>query len=418
MGLEISRIEKEFIIQALWDKKIPVEIHGRKNTVSSLVKGFDDDTVELESTDEPYQDLSSGDRVRVYFSYFGNVMTFETRVIRAAEKLIVSFPKRILKNLTRKYERVPTPEDVELSFMIKETKVELTFPKTEEYDPVLPPQPDVSFNLDSLVSLVDGFKREAGERADENNMLMFRDKRPEGFEEEIISRLGKILFIPSTSEAFPNTDLDTDGKIITRYMLYTSDEDVPEGSEEVSRQHIDDYLLRKKQRGVVSELYCPVLYHQYAVGYIYLAKKIGSGVLSKYDLDYVHQFSKVLAYTLKNEGYFKGEKPTENEYKAEIIDISASGLMFMHASAGLRSLIVLYTDLKIQLRLGQRSMSIYSRVMRKIQDGNKTFYGLQFLEMQPEDFRYLFQYVYGRDFSVEDERLWEGGSEPPELNLD
>jgi len=418
MGFEISRIEKEFIIQALWDKKIPLEVHGKKHKIPGVVLTFDDETVEIEPTDGGFDMFLNGDIVRVYFSYFGNVMTFESRVIRPGEILILSFPKRILKNLTRKYERVPTPDNVELSFTVKETKVELRFPKTEEYDPVIPPQVEENFNSSSIADLVNDFKKNAPEFSDENNIVMFREKAPEGFEEEVITRTGKCLFIPSTAEPFPMTDLDTNGRIITRYMLYAEAEDIPEGSGEVSRDKIDDHLLKKKQLGIVSEIYSPVLYHEYAVGYIRIAKRIGSGVLQNRDLDYVHQFSKILAYTLKINGYFKGEKPTENEYKAEILDISASGLLFMHTSPSLRSLIVLYTDLKIQLLVGERRMNIYSRIMRKFQVGNKTFYGLQFLEMEPEDFRYLFQFVYGRDFSVEDEQLWEGGAEPPELDLD
>lgn len=418
MGFEISRIEKEFIIQALWDKKIPVEVHGLKLTIPGLVKNFDDDTVEIASTEGNFDTFENGDLVRVYFSYFGNVMTFEAAVIRPADVLILSFPKRILKNLTRKYERVPAPQNIELSFLLKETKVELRFPKTEEYDPVIPPQVDQDFNTSSIQDLVNQFKKRAAGFSDENNIVMFREKEPKGFEEEIIARTGKCLFIPSTSDSFPMNDQDTDNKIITRYMLYSDPEDIPEGSGEISRENIEDYLLKKKQLGIVSELYCPILYHEYAVGYIYLAKKIGSGMLGSGEVEQVYQFAKILAYTLKINGYFKGEKPTENEYKAEILDISASGLMFMHTSASLRSLVVLYTDLNIQLRLGDRPMTIYSRIMRKFTDGSKTFYGLQFLEIEPEDFRYLFQFVYGRDFSVEDEKLWEGGAEPPELNLD
>lgn len=418
MGLEISRIEKEFIIQALWNKKIPVEVHGRKLKITGIVKTYDEETVELEPNEGSFDVFKDGDALRLYFSYFGNVMTFETRVIRAGDVLVISFPKRILKNLTRKYERVPAPENVELSFLIKETKVELKFPKSEEYDPVIPPQVDEGFNSSSIIDLVNDFRKKAAGFSDENNIVMFREKEPDSFEEEIIARTGKCLFIPSTAEAFPMSDLDTNGKIITRYMLYPDPEDVPEGSKEVSRENIDDYLLKKKQLGIVSEICCPVLYHEYAVGYIRLVKKVGSGVLDKGDVETVHQFSKILAYTLKVNGYFKGEKPTENVYTAEILDLSASGLLFMHTSPSLRSLVVLYTDLKIQLRLGERRMEIYARIMRKYQDGNKTFYGLQFLEIEPEDFRYLFQFVYGRDFTVEDDELWEGGAEPPELNLE
>jgi hypothetical protein len=40
-----------------------------------------------------------------------------------------------------------------------------------------------------------------------------------------------------------------------------------------------------------------------------------------------------------------------------------------------------------------------------------------FMRMQPEDFRFLFEHLYGKRFSEEYEGKWEGGAPPPPLDL-
>jgi hypothetical protein len=55
--------------------------------------------------------------------------------------------------------------------------------------------------------------------------------------------------------------------------------------------------------------------------------------------------------------------------------------------------------------------------MRKYKIKDIYFYGIQFLEVAPEDFRFLFEHVYGRPFADADDRFWEGGADPPELNF-
>lgn len=107
----------------------------------------------------------------------------------------------------------------------------------------------------------------------------------------------------------------------------------------------------------------------------------------------------------------------ESIFEPEIIDISASGLLFTHSEKKLSELLGLYGDIQLILKVGHRKLQILSRVMRKYEYYGQYFYGIQFLEIEPEDFRFLFEYVYGRPFTEEDDRLWEGGAKPPELNF-
>ncbi|MCK5201731.1 MAG: PilZ domain-containing protein, partial [Spirochaetales bacterium] len=186
----------------------------------------------------------------------------------------------------------------------------------------------------------------------------------------------------------------------------------------MSLRQIEVLLKKKRESGIFAELYTPVIYHEYAIGYIRLANNsTRKQAFTNKTLNFAREFARILAFSLEKQGYFSGAELKESKYLPEIIDISASGLLFTHPEKKLSEIMGLYGDLKLILKIGSRKMEMFSRVMRKYKANDIFFYGIQFLEIVPEDFRFLFDYVYGRPFSDDDDRLWEGGAEPPELNF-
>ncbi|MFW6344581.1 MAG: PilZ domain-containing protein, partial [Sediminispirochaetaceae bacterium] len=178
------------------------------------------------------------------------------------------------------------------------------------------------------------------------------------------------------------------------------------------------YVKQKVEKGVFSEIYCPVVYQNYVVGYVYLANRSGeSAPFSLKTLDFAVEFSYILAFTLKKHGYFSSEKKAVKEFYPEIVNVSGSGVLFAYPSGELTAAIGVYTDLELYFHINKRKIKIGSRVMRKYEAGGHVFFGVQFLEMEPEDFRFLFDYVYGRPYTDSDDRLWEGGAAPPQLDL-
>jgi len=115
--------------------------------------------------------------------------------------------------------------------------------------------------------------------------------------------------------------------------------------------------------------------------------------------------------------YFKEPPVSVNNYDARILDLSASGLLFAHSSKVLSKNLVLYSDLDLSLKLPEHAIKIGSRVMRKYQQGDFTCFGVQFMQIEPEDFKHLFLFIYGREYTEDDEFRWEGGAEPPELDI-
>jgi hypothetical protein len=54
--------------------------------------------------------------------------------------------------------------------------------------------------------------------------------------------------------------------------------------------------------------------------------------------------------------------------------------------------------MEIELTIQQRRMRIQARVMRKMSDEDLVYVALRFLDLKPEDFRFLYETLYGRPF--------------------
>jgi len=59
-------------------------------------------------------------------------------------------------------------------------------------------------------------------------------------------------------------------------------------------------------------------------------------------------------------------------------------------------------------------MEIESMVIRKYKDKNTYYFALKFIKMTPEDFRFLFEHIYGKPYSEKSKPIWE--SEYIEIN--
>ena len=423
MGTLIRRIEKEFVLGAVSDKEMELEITANKIKATCKITKIGDEYLMLQVNGDTIEKERQsvflvGEKLGAYFSYFGHVMTF-TATIREVDVdvLRIDFPEALYKNLSRKYTRVSAPINSMVSFSLQDTQIDLSFPKSEEYDPVDVPDLAKTHDAKNMELLVETFREKVKRWASVNTLTMFRDRSPRGFEESIIARTGKILFIPDTSGSFPGDNSEFGERIITRELLLSDSVMLP-GNAGDSHDRIASFLSKKYERGVHAEIFCPILYRQYTAGYIYIAQD--QDKVERFDqnlLDFIYQFSKIIAYSLKINGYFDDVLPEENDYEGAIVDISASGILFNNESEKLRTKLALFTDLDLVLKFGDRTLRVVGRIMRKAQLDGTTLYGVQFMQVKPEDFRFLFEYVYGRVVSSEDEAMWEGGSEPPELDL-
>ncbi len=417
MGTKLGRLEMEFIIKSLSEKKIPLSIHSKKLKIDGLISDYSNEIITLEAIDSSWDGIDKEMEINIFLSYFKHVMTFKTIVLGTSERVLkIKHPEEIYKNLKRQYERVRPHNEIKISFKLESKNVELDFPMTgaEIEGAVNPPK---EFDISSIGDLMEDFRGKTGKVATDSKIVMFRQRKPDTYAEEIVVRTGKVLFIPdSLSDFIENDDSGLPGRVITKQLL------IEEGRErgiepDLIEEKISFIMAEAAQKGIVSELYCPVLYHKYVIGYIHVYSTDKEKKITKDILDFITEFSKVLTYSLKMNGYFDNKGSKIQNYNARIIDISTSGVLFAHNSRELKTSLFIYTDIDIEFTIGHRKIIAGSQVMRKFNDKDMSYYGLQFMNVKPEDFRFLFDYIYGRKYTVLDGQLWEGGSLPPELKL-
>ncbi len=417
MGEKVGRIEKQYVLGVLCEQNMPMDVHGQEHQVKGTAVESEEDVLSIRCETDEGKLFKRKEQVRVYFSYFGHTMMFETKVVQPGRTLQVAVPPGLVKNLERKFERIPSPEGLSMSFEYKDVTVELSFPRSREYREVDEPLISEYFDTDEIQSLIEQFREKAQGMSEHNNIVMFRNREPNGFEEQLIADTGKSLFIPQLDRGLPRHGQIVQHPVITQDMF--PDPTQQEGSfMGMNRQQVLAYFKEKSSSGTFCELYSPIIYLQYVVGYVYLSNSHKRKRPFTLDtLDFALEFSYVLAYALKENGYFQSDKQEKKHFNAEIINISASGILFSYPSGELTRAIGLLTDLDLLLNIEKRAIHVSGRVMRRYEIDGMTYYGLQFMEIQPEDFRFLFDHVYGRPFTEKDDQLWEGGAKPPKVEL-
>ncbi len=396
MANELNRIEKEFILKTVVENKSPLEIHVDTQRASCTISSFANNKLECE-LQSPLRIPGPSEGV-FYFRFRGNPMTFKTKITAKKGSMIHALgPKEILRDLTRGYERIISPKGVRVTFLVDGKQVELNYPRGEVSERIESAAVEPTFDAARISELLRSFRERAREFSSENKIVMFRERRPQLFEERVIGNSGKILILP-----FVSPDTLKISRVIRERILTQPDVVRVEttAGEEVftALQSISAVGDRQKQRGIAAELYCPVLFHQYVVGYLYLlrSKELTPGFEPK-AIEFVFQFSRVLAYSLTVNGYFKAEPVKEEFGSAELIDISGSGLLFGYPLNGPN--LGLYTDLDLTIYLGEKSLPAKGRIMRRYKDADRIYLGIRFLDMSLENMETLFQELYGEQYT-------------------
>ncbi|HEC62062.1 MAG TPA: PilZ domain-containing protein [bacterium] len=419
MGIKVGRIVKEFVFKSLVDQEIDIQIHGNKKELTCHIRDVDESKLDLEVAFGDLSLFAVEETIRIFFFFQNNYHTFETEILAITETgLKIRHPEGVYKNPQRKYERIRLEDQVAIYFTLKGRKVELNFPKAtkvstlSEFEP-----PGDTLERANIKRLHTEFRNKMSEAVSESRITMFRNKFPERYEEKAITAMGKILWIPSTEEDFPIEDPFQDDRVITKRDLSRYEESFKRPAHVISSK-LGNILFEKQKRNIFSEAWCPVIYDAYIVGYIYLCNLADKREKISTDLlDYIFQFSKVLTYALEAEGYFSTEGDQERCFEGTIIDMSASGLLFAHPNHKISEELLIQTDLDVAVQLPERKMVIGSRVRRKFSDDRYTYFGLQFLQIDPADLNYLFTNLYGKPFTSDEEMQWEGGAPPPDLEL-
>jgi len=403
MASPVGRIEKEFLLKIIFDEQLPVMfIKDRIEYALTLEQPVGEEMVFRSS--KPIEKLKPRFKVHLLFDYRGQIIDFNTEVTSQSEGLFYcKTPETLYKNLDRDYLRVDAPSDLKIRFSFHGARYNLSFPKIAEYENMA--MDEVVRNLDprNLPGLIKQITSSFNKFADGYKIINFKDKKPETTEERIVSETGKALFIPSTSGYLPKTDPYPKKRIITEDLFKRYLETTGEGTTFLNDKCMR-FLKNKYENDIYSDAWVPIIFQEYVIGYIHVW--ISNKSRPPFDfnvLDIVYQFSKVLAFSLKENGYFEHGRVDSESFEGRALDISASGLLFAcPLGSTLLTTLLVDTDLVVILEASNRILEITARIVRRFKDRTAGYFGCRFIDMAPEDMRFLFEHLYGKHIDDSD----------------
>jgi len=410
MTNSITFIEKEFLLSQLMRSKGAVSLFGPGKSARCVITSFDKDVVVLETTDAGPNPFASWEEVTASLGYQGQRLAFSSKVIRVdGRRLHLALPERLLKAPQRKAVRVAPPKGLALEFYLQNDHVHMAVPESTEYLELELPEPKEGFDLSSLNGLLASFQAKATAKYSQAGVIMFGPKRaPSTLEEKIIARLGRVLLVASTKSNLPPTDPYPEGRIVTQAMAdaYEGPSIFLEGST------LEKNRAEKALAGVVSEVYCPMLYYQYVIGYVYIMNDESKKVCLDFRaVDFAWEFARALAWKLKEQGYFKGDgKGKPEPHRPHVLDFSASGCLFVLPKSSYPVKLKQAAVLDLGIRAPSLDLLCKGRVVRRFEDRENEYYGVSFLGLDEGGMAALRELLYAdRSSSMpSDETVYSG----------
>ena len=408
MATPIKRIEKDFLLKVLYDEKIPImHLKNRTEYVLTLEKPAKDQL--FLKPDRSVEGLRARKKMELLFDYRGQVIIFSAEVIGIKDDLIITnVPEFLYKNLDRSFSRVQSPSDLEVHFTFLGDRYSLSYPRVNSYESEdvgnflqnADPK-DLSGLIDQMAAWIKGY-------ANGYKLVIFKDVKPATTEERVLAETGKSFFLPSTVGNLPIEDPYPKKRLITdeefRRYLESTGIDIPFVNDAYTR-----FIKSKFDSGIFSDLWVPVLFQEYVIGYVHVWISNKNKVPFDYGvIDTLYQFAKVLSTSLRMNGYFEGGKLKSELYEGKVIDISASGLLFMYPHSSLSSSLLPDTELSIKLITPRRTVNSQAVIVRRYKDGTQGYFGVRYVDMAPEDLRFLFEFIYGKPFTDSDAAFLAG----------
>ena len=403
MATPIKRIEKDYLIKILYDEQIPIVYIKPKTQYTLIVEKPTNKGQMFFKAERPIEGFRSKKKLDLMFDFRGQIITFSVEVSDYKDgHIIAKEPEFLYKNLDRSFSRVSAPTDLHVQFTFAGDRYSLSYPRITEFETINPAEFNQSTMPKDLNSLVAQMAAWIKGFASGYKLIVFKDTKPSSIEERLISETGKALFLPSTLGRFPIEDPFPKRKIITedifkRYLESTG----------VNPKYLDDACVRfieqKNKAGIFSDLWLPVLFQEYVVGYIHIwNSKEEMPPIDFVVIETLFQFSKSLAYSLKLYGYFETGKLKNEPFEGSIIDMSVSGVLFAYPNSAFAATLMPENELSVKFNTQNRTVTAKAKIVRRYKDHNLSYFGCRFMDMEPEDIRFLFEYIYGKPFTDED----------------
>ncbi|MDR2553564.1 MAG: PilZ domain-containing protein [Treponema sp.] len=408
MATPIKRIEKDFLLKVLYDERIPLlYLNDRTEYILHLARPPAAEIIL--KPDRAIEGLKPQKKLDLAFDYRGKVLSFSVEVKTVTpDHFTAPAPEFFYKNLDRSYSRVGIPADLKVLFTFQEDRFSLHYPKAKEFETGDMEEWMENTDPRSVQGLITQMASGIRGYASGYKIIFFKEVKPHSTEERVVAETGKALFLSSTRGEFPQSDPAPKKRIITEKMFRRYLE-----STGVDLQYMDDavhrFIKQKCDTGIFSDAWVPILFQEYVIGYIHVW--IDQEGLPPFDdtvLDTLCQFAKILAHSLKISGQFEQGRIKNAALEGRIMDISASGLLFASPHSGLSSALIPNSELAVRLVMPKRGIRAIARIVRVYKDRTMGYFGCRFLDMAPEDMRFLFEFLYGKPFTDSDAKLIAG----------
>ncbi len=402
MPTPIKGLEKEYILREALGMRQNVSLSLGTSSWTVHFVELRENTIFFNHT-IPLQLLAKGTAVTISYETKGNTITFNTAIVEPGNKIAgILTPEILYKDLSRKFTRLPPPSDLGVSFSVKGERYKLDFPSIENSATNGVVEISSDFDAKNLRGLMVEFARKADLVASTKKIIMFSAKKPETISEKLCSNTGKTLFLPNTMSGIPQSDPFAEKTIITNddctAWFLDSGLDAEHAEEQIK------LLVRSiRNQGILSMLTVPILFQNYTIGLIELAVKDNSKPYI--DLNTVEtfvSFARVLSHALYIHHYFKTATKIDTDFTALVVDVSAGGLLFSSQDADLLANLQDASEVNVQLETKKRTVQASGKIKRHYAGKAEGYFGIEFTIMAPEDFRFLFEYLYGRSFTDED----------------
>jgi len=408
MATPIKRIEKDFLLKVLHDEQIPV-IYLKNNTqyILTLEKPVKEQM--FFKSNRQIEGLKARKKLDLIFDYRGQVITFTVEVSTFKEEhIITNEPEFLYKNLERSFSRVSSSPDIEVQFSFSGDRYSLSYPKINTYEKMNSEDFTKNVDIKNFSGLIEQIAAWTKGFASGYKLIIFKDVKPSCTEERLLAETGKAFFIPSTQGDFLADDPYPKKRLITRdiFKRYLESTGVdPQFLEEASAR----FIKHKYETGILSDLWVPILFQEYVLGFLRIWISANDKPPFNYEvIDQVYQFTKILVNSLRANGYFETGKMKNEPFGGKVIDISASGLLFSYPPSPLASALLPGSELLVRLKSPQREVNSKAKIVRRYKDSGYEYFGCRFVDMAPEDIRFLFEYLYGKPFTDSDAAFVSG----------
>lgn len=409
MAVPVKNIEREFLLQAALRERLPVTMKAGGGEWTTRIVSVDQRMI-IFHHDLPLKLLKKGALYDFSYNLRGHSIAFRSAMLEPGEgRFGVALPEKVYKNLSRRFIRMPPPGDLSAFFSFAGERYDLDFPSSATFNPAREPEPSPDFRSSDLRGLTADFKRKAEAIADVYGIVMFKDRKPHSLEERLVATSGKCFFMPLAALGVPASDPFADRTILTRddFLEYFSETKSLEP--DFAEHELKRFERARQASGVVSELIVPVVFQNFTIGYATIINKDPARrPFDPGDVETFLAFARYFSWSLKLHGYFKDAPKLDQNYQTQVVDVSAGGLLFACTEPRLVRALKEGSTVSVRLRARGRPVDIAGTIRRHYDGDGEAYVGIEFNAMAPEDFRFLFEYLYGRAFSDQDADSVEG----------